>query len=75
MATTRNDWIKLCRRLVRAELKRADASPAELAKRLTAMGLEESEQSIVQAIDGDVLPAWLLLAIMRALEVGTLRLE
>jgi hypothetical protein len=47
----------------------------ELAKRLTDMGLPESEASVQVKINREAFSAWFLLAALRAIGVSTLRLE
>jgi len=48
---------------------------AELARRLTEMGLPETEASVQVKINRGAFPAWFLFAALRAIGVGTLRLE
>ena len=47
---------------------------AELAKRLTEMGLPETEASVQVKINRGAFPAWFFFAAMKALGVHTVRL-
>ncbi len=75
MPGTSDEWAALAKRLLKSELKRAGVGYAELARRLTEMGLPESEGSITVKINRGAFPAWFLLAVMRAIGAATLRLE
>jgi hypothetical protein len=75
MAATSEHWANLAKRHIKAELKRADVGYAELAKRLTEMGLPETDSSIAMKINRGAFPAWFLFAVMRAIGAHTLRLE
>ena len=75
MATKSDEWAELAKRLLKAEMVRAGIKNAELARRLTEMGLAETEASVQVKINRGAFPAWFLLAAMRAIGVGTLRLE
>ena len=61
--------------LDKSEMVRAGVKNAELAKRLTDMGLPETEASVQVKINRGVFPAWFMLATMRAVGAHTLRLE
>jgi hypothetical protein len=54
-------------RQIKAELKRADVGYAELARRLTDMGLPETEGSVTVKINRGAFPAWFLFAVMQAI--------
>lgn len=73
MAGTSDEWAEHAKRHLKAELKRADVGYAELARRLTELGLPESEGSVTAKINRGVFPAWFLFAVMRAIGVHTLR--
>jgi hypothetical protein len=75
MAATSDEWADLAKRYLKGEMARAGVKNAELAKRLTEMGLPETEGSVQVKINRGVFPAWFLLAVMRALGVTSLRLE
>ena len=57
MAATSADYADRAKRYLKAELKRADVGYKELAERLTAMGLQESEGSITVQINRGAFPA------------------
>ncbi len=75
MATKSDEWANLAKRYLKGELARADVKYAELAKRLTEMGLPETEASVQVKINRGAFPAWFLLATLRAIGAHTLRLE
>ena len=75
MAATSEHWSGLAKRHLKAELKRADVPYAELAKRLTDMGLPETDSSIAMKINRGAFPAWFLFAVMHAIGTHTLRLD
>jgi hypothetical protein len=68
-------WAKKAKRHIKAELKHADIGYAELAKRLSDMGLPETEGSVTVKINRGTFPAWFLLAVMKATGTSTLRLH
>jgi hypothetical protein len=69
------EWQGLVKRHLKSELKKADVGYADLARRLTEMGLPETEGSITVKINRGAFPAWFLFAVMRAIGAHTLRLE
>jgi hypothetical protein len=75
VAASSDEWADLAKRVMKGEMARAGIKHAELAKRLTDMGLPETEASVQIKINRGAFPAWFLLAAMRAIGVGTLRLE
>jgi hypothetical protein len=75
MAATSDEWSTLAKRVLKSELKRAGVGYAELAKRMTEMGLPETEGSVTVKINRGGFPAWFLFAVMRVIGVSTLRLE
>jgi urease accessory protein UreF len=56
------------RRYLKAELKRAGVSYAELARRLKDQGLEETEASITAKLNRGTFAATFLVATMKAIE-------
>jgi|SRR5579871_6322366 len=68
-------WARQAKSRLKAELVRANVRYAELAERLTLMGLPETEGSLQVKISRGVFSAWFLLAAMRALGAETLRLD
>lgn len=75
MAGTSEKWVDHTKRHLKAELKRADVSYADLAKRLTEMGIPETETSVAAKVNRGAFPAWFLFAVMRAIGLHTLRVE
>ena len=75
MAGSSDKWADYAKRHLKAELKRADVGYVELAKRLTEMGLPETEGSVTVKINRGAFPAWFLFAVMRAIGAHTLRVE
>ena len=62
-------------RFIKAEMKRAGVTYAELAKRLEAHGLKELEASIANKLSRGTIAATFLLATLAALELEGIRLE
>jgi hypothetical protein len=62
-------------RFLKAELKRASVTYAELARRLETYGLKETEASITNKLSRGTLTATFLLATLAALEMEGMRLE
>ena len=75
MASKSEEWADLSKRILKGELARAGVKYGELARRLTEMGLPETEASVQVKINRGAFPAWFLLAVMRAIGVSSLRLE
>lgn len=75
MAGTSDKWADHAKRHLKAELKRADVGYAELARRLTEMGLSETEGSVTVKINRGAFPAWFLFAVMKAIGAHVLRVE
>jgi hypothetical protein len=75
MAGTSDTWADHAKRQLKAELKRAGVGYAELARRLTEMGMAETEGSVTVKINRGAFPAWFLFAAMKAIGVKELRLE
>jgi hypothetical protein len=61
------EWAHRARRFVRAEIKRAEISYAELAQRLKKHGLEETEASIANKLSRGTFGAIFFLAVMKAI--------
>jgi len=68
------EWADRARRFVKAELKRAEVSYAELARRLKEHGLEETESSITAELNRGTFAATFFLATMKAIGRETLNL-
>lgn len=75
MTGSSDEWAGLAKRHLKAEMVRAGVRNAELAKRLTDMGLPETEASVTVKINRGAFPAWFLFAAMKALRVHTVRLH
>src|SRR5438132_5734384 len=75
MADGRDEWATRARRFLKAELKRAEVTYEELARRLGQMGIEETKGSVTVKVNRGAFPAWFLLAAMKAIGVEQVRLE
>ena len=62
-------------RFLKAELKRADVTYEELARRLKEHGLDETRDSIASKLKRGTFAATFLLGCMAALEIEGIRLE
>jgi hypothetical protein len=69
------EWAHRARRLLRAEIKRAEVSYAELAARLKEHGLEETEASIANKLSRGTFAATFFLATMLAIGRHTINIE
>ena len=69
------DLAERTKRLLKAELKRADITYGELANRLNKMGLEESEASVANKLSRGTFPATFFVATLKAVGVDALRLN
>ena len=67
LATKEREWADRARRFVKAELRRAEVSYAELARRLKEHGLEETEASITAKLNRGTFAATFFLATMKAI--------
>jgi hypothetical protein len=67
IATKEREWADRARRFVKAELKRAEVSYGELARRLKHHGLEETEASITAKLNRGTFAATFFLATMKAI--------
>ncbi len=68
-------WEDRAKRFLKSELKRADVSYQELAKRLEKHGIKETEASIANKLSRGTFAATFFLAALVALEVQGIRLE
>ena len=75
MAGTNGEWAAKAARFLKAELKRAGVGYADLAQRLTEMGVPETDTSVAAKVNRGAFPAWFLFAVMRAIDVRNLRLD
>jgi hypothetical protein len=67
VVTKEREWADRARRYVQAELKRAEVSYSELARRLKEHGLEETEASITAKLNRGTFAATFFLATMKAI--------
>lgn len=70
----KGSWEDRAKRFLKAELKRADVSYQELAKRLEAHGLKETEASIANKLSRGTFAASFFLASLTALEVEAVQI-
>jgi hypothetical protein len=75
LAATEEELALRASRFVKAELKRAGLTYADLAKRLESHGLKETEASIKAKLRRGTFAATFLLATLAALEMEGMRLE
>jgi hypothetical protein len=75
LAATEKELADKTSRFIKAEMKRAGVTYAELAKRLEAHGLRETEASIANKLSRGTIAATFLLATLAALELEGIRLE
>jgi hypothetical protein len=75
MATKPPSWEERAKRLLKAELARADIGYRDLAELLKKHGLQETEASIANKISRGTFSATFLLASLVAIGAETVRLE
>ena len=75
IAKTETELADRASRFLKAELKRANVTYDELAKRLKEHGLEETRNSIAAKLKRGTFAATFLLACLAALELEGVRLE
>ena len=75
LAQTEQEWAERARAFLKAELKKAKVTYAELARRLKEHGLKETEASITNKLKRGTFSAVFFLAALAALGLGTLTLE
>jgi len=69
------DWAQRASRYLKAELKRADVTYEELAKRLNSKGWKETGASITNKLARGTFAATFFLAALEAIEMGAVRLD
>jgi hypothetical protein len=74
MATKRRDWKALVKGLLKAELARRNLSYAELAAKLGAIGVKDSERNISNKISRGTFTAIFFVQCMEAIGCQTIRL-
>ena len=75
LAASEKELAARASRFLKAELKRAGVTYAELAKRLKEHGLEETEASVTSKLARGTFAATFFLACIAALEMDGVRLE
>ena len=75
LASTEKELASKAARFLKAELKRAGVTYTELAHRLEAHGLKETEASITSKLARGTFAATFLLGVIAALELEGVRLE
>jgi hypothetical protein len=75
LATTEQEWADRARKFIKAELKRADLTYEELARRLEAHGLTETEASIANKLRRGTFATTFFLATLAALGREGMKLE
>lgn len=74
-AKTEQEWAERAARHLKAELKRADVTYEELAKRLKKHGFNETKASIANKLARATVPAAFFLAALAAIGCEDIRLE
>jgi len=69
------DWTARAKNLLKSELKRKGVSYRELAEKLTAMGIPESERNIANKISRGGFTAAFLMQCLVAIGATTIRLD
>ena len=72
---TEADWSERAKRLLKAELARADLTYEDLAARLAEVGMVETKASIASKLSRGTFSASFLLAALRVAGCVTVRLE
>jgi hypothetical protein len=75
MARTEREWTERAKRLLRAELTRRGVTYRELAKRLEAIGVQDTERNISNKISRGGFTATFFFQVMEAIGVKTLHLD
>ena len=74
-AETDETWDACAERRIKGALERHRITYSELARRLTDLGLPETEASVAVRIERGRYPAWWLFAVLRAMGVRVLLLD
>lgn len=75
MTDREKEWATKVSRFIKAELKRANVSYKELARRLNEHGLQETEDSITSKLGRGTFAVTFFLAVLTALEMEGIRLD
>ena len=71
----KNEWTLRSKRFLQAELKRRGITYDDLARKLTDMGIRETEGSITVKINRGTFPVWFFLAALKAIGCPQVRME
>ncbi len=69
------DLAQRTKRFLKAELKRAEVTYEELARRMTDMGMEETKASVASKLSRGGFSATFFVASLKAIEVELVRLQ
>ena len=72
---SKDGWADRAKRFFKAELKRRDVTYEDLARRLSEMGIDETEGSVAMKINRGAFPTWFFLASMKAIGCSAVRVE
>jgi hypothetical protein len=72
---TREEWTDRAKRLLKAELKRADVTYEELARRLSERGIPETKGSVTVKINRGTFTAGFFIAALAAVGCHTVRID
>lgn len=72
---TDGEWAERAKGLLKAELKRRNVGYRELAEKLTAMGVPESERNIANKVSRGGFTAVFMLQVLSAVGARELRLD
>lgn len=75
MAAKRKDWVAQVKGILKAELKRRSLSYADLAEKLAAVGVKDSERNISNKISRGTFTAIWFVQCMEAIGVKNIHLE
>jgi hypothetical protein len=73
--TVKDEWTRRAKNFIKAELKRREITYDDLARRLTDMGIRETEGSITVKINRGTFPVWFFIAALKAIGCPQMRLE
>jgi Domain of unknown function (DUF6471) len=68
------EWAERTKRFVKAELKRADVTYEELARRMSEMGLEETKASVASKLSRGGFGVTFFIAALKSIGVEQVRL-
>ena len=75
LAKTEEEWARRASAFLKAELKKAEVTYVELAKRMKKHGFRESEASITMKLKRGTFPATFLFAALIAIGAEAVKLE